>query len=340
MTTNSRISEAKSLSEEILGDIELNRIELVKVLLKAKRLARLLNDTDAQEWINLELTGYPCNFLFSSLQTCEHYFIKSTRVTGDKYWPQSISDIVDKYESDSAILNNLQFPSNMSPSLSSSNQYEHVGDKMSGIIKGITQDFGNMTQSYKHSKNFNYKLIIGITAALYNYVSDINIALSFGDIVSDEFEIVRIIVDKFIQKNCPKSVEQLTSIFDRARERTEESYSQALVSCRRILMSVADSIFPAQDENYIDLRGNSRKVGQEEYKNRLMAFLEQHTISGSTKEIYDSQINHLAARLDAVYEKSCKGVHNNICESEAMLAIVHTYLFIAEIGRVIELNQQ
>lgn len=42
---------------------------------------------------------------------------------------------------------------------------------------------------------------------------------------------------------------------------------------------------------------------------------------------------HLAARLDAVYEKACKGVHNEVDNGEAQLTVIHTYLFLAEVAR-------
>jgi hypothetical protein len=41
----------------------------------------------------------------------------------------------------------------------------------------------------------------------------------------------------------------------------------------------------------------------------------------------------LAARLDAIYEKTCKGVHVDVTEAEARLAVIHTYLFLGEIAQ-------
>ncbi len=42
---------------------------------------------------------------------------------------------------------------------------------------------------------------------------------------------------------------------------TNESRSAALTSCRRVLMDIADSVFPAQDENWVDRSSKNRKVG-------------------------------------------------------------------------------
>jgi len=53
------LREALALSEDILRNIELSEIPLANILLKASRLARLLNDFDSQKIMELEASGYP-----------------------------------------------------------------------------------------------------------------------------------------------------------------------------------------------------------------------------------------------------------------------------------------
>lgn len=48
------LKEALSLSEEILTDIELNKIPLTNIALKISRLSRLLNDFDHQKIMEYE----------------------------------------------------------------------------------------------------------------------------------------------------------------------------------------------------------------------------------------------------------------------------------------------
>jgi hypothetical protein len=57
--TRKALREALELSEEILRKIELNELPLANVALKASRLARLLNDFDAQKTMEYEASGYP-----------------------------------------------------------------------------------------------------------------------------------------------------------------------------------------------------------------------------------------------------------------------------------------
>lgn len=59
---------------------------------------------------------------------------------------------------------------------------------------------------------------------------------------------------------------------------------------------------------------------------------ERSSSEGSTA-IVEAEMDLLAAQLDAIYEKTCKGVHVDVSLQEARLAVIHTYLFIGEIAR-------
>lgn len=73
-------------------------------------------------------------------------------------------------------------------------------------------------------------------------------------------------------------------------------------------------------------------MGSEQYKNRILAFLSD-TASDISQGIIEAEIEHLAARVDAVYEKACKGVHADVSEHEARMAVMCTYLLIGEVAR-------
>lgn len=180
----------------------------------------------------------------------------------------------------------------------------------------------------------NASRLSALKGSIHSYATECFIAIEFSDIAQDIFQQAREDVDTFIRAKCPKAAEKVVAINERMREEDAESRSAALTSCRRLLMSLADVIFPASEDNYIDGRGKARKVGQEQYKNRIVAFFEQRLQSGSTAVILSAEIEHLATRLDAVYEKACKGVHDNVTLEEARLVVIQTYLMIAEIARL------
>jgi hypothetical protein len=51
-------TDALSLAKDLLADIELSRLGLGQMVNKARRLARLVNDSANGQWIEWEATGY------------------------------------------------------------------------------------------------------------------------------------------------------------------------------------------------------------------------------------------------------------------------------------------
>ncbi len=168
-------------------------------------------------------------------------------------------------------------------------------------------------------------------SAIHSYVTDTYLAIELGDVAESIFENAREQVDKFIRSNCPKAAEKILVINERMQDGTDESLSSALTSCRRLLMDVADSVFPAQKE-WKDRQGNVRTVGAEQYKNRLLAYLSDLSTSKGSFALLESELEHLASRLDVVYDKTCKGVHVDVTLEEARLTVIHTYLFLGELA--------
>ncbi len=186
----------------------------------------------------------------------------------------------------------------------------------------------NQKKDYAKAK----ALFSSLKSGIHNYATDTYLAVELGDIAEDIFDGARNIVDSFVRSHCPKAAEKLVAINERMADGTEESRSAALTSSRRLLMDIADSVFPAQKDEWVDRNGKKRKVGIDQYKNRLLAYLSDLDGSGGTYTLLETELNHLASRLDIIYEKTCKGVHVDVTPEEARLSVIHTYLFIGEIA--------
>ena len=197
----------------------------------------------------------------------------------------------------------------------------------------LLRDINTTLQSLREVHIADVEVFAALKSALHSYATDCQISLDFGDISSDVFGKAREAVDSFIRQTCPKAAGQLLAAYERLGGNEAEERAQCLASCRRVLLTVADAVFPAQQEEYEDSGGKRRKVGPDDYKNRLLAFLDQRLGSDGTLALVDGQMGHLAARLDAVYSKVSKGVHADVGENEAQLAMIHTYLFLAEVAR-------
>lgn len=321
---STRIAEARSVAMSLLDDLETSSLSIDKILMRSKRLARLMRDTDAQLWLDYETKGYPLDFDFETLGSCKAYAISSGRynVVEGTYRTHSLSDLEAQVYGAQVTLDGF------SPSA--------VGAVKDFLEKNATEQLlGQQIRIQRANKTVysDYKaLLISLIAGIHNYVTDMYLALELGDAAQDIFEGARREIDSFVRAHCPKAAEKIVAINERIADDSVESRTAALTSCRRLLMTVADSLFPASDTDWLDSKGKPRKVGEEQYKNRLLAYMAERTNSSSNEAILSSELEFLAARLDAIYEKTCKGVHVDVTSQEARLAVIHTYLFIGEIA--------
>ncbi|HHT9106908.1 MAG TPA: AbiTii domain-containing protein [Candidatus Wujingus californicus] len=323
----SRLDEARKVAQELLESLESQQLPIESTLMKAKRLARLMRDTDAQAWLDFETRGYPSGFSFSTLGTCEKYAVYGGRLTaGNKYLKVSLPELEAGRKYDEAIIDSIR------SSRPTATKAKDFLEKSATEALMATQIQVQIEQKKAYVQRQG--LFASLKSGIHNYATDIYLAIELGDIAQDIFEEAREDVDTFVRTHCPKAAEQLVAINERLREDLVESRSVALTSCRRLLMTVADSLFPAQTEPYKDSKGKLRIVGQEEYKNRLLAYIDSRISSDSSISLISTEIEHLASRLDAVYEKGCKGVHADVSKEEARLAVIHTYLFVGELAKI------
>jgi hypothetical protein len=318
------IDEARKVARSLLNDLETVTVRTEGVLMKAKRLARLMRDADAMQWLDLETSGYPSKFNPTKLGTCLKYAKASGRINDEnKYYFASLPALEADAEAAEVGLKSFK-PMETAPVVENHLAKQATKELMASQVDLLRQH----RKAYSERKS----LVISLKSALHSYATDTYLAIEFGDVAQEIFESARNSADAFVRAHCPKAVEQLVAINERMLEKKAESRAEALTSCRRVLLTLADSLFPAQKEDWSDSTGKPRKVGQEQYKNRILAYLDQRQQSEGSQDIIVSGLEHLAARLDAVYSKTSKGVHLEVSEEEARLAVIHVYLLIAEVA--------
>ena len=322
---SANVDEARKVVRTLLDDLETVTVKTEGVLMKAKRLARLMRDTDAQLWLDLETSGYPKAFDPDTLGTCKKYAVSSGRVNDQtgQYYVASLPALEGDAQAKEAQINSFR-------KLEAAPVIENY------LVKRATEEF--ITEQLTIQMNFrkaftdSKALVAALRSAIHSYATDTYLAIEFGDVAQNIFETARSDVDAFVRAHCPRAAEQIVAINERMLEQTGESRAAALTTCRRLLLTVADSLFPAQAEERTDSSGRKRKVGQDQYKNRLLAWLDERKGSKGSQDVISSDLEHLAARLDAIYDKASKGVHVDVTEQEARLAVIHTYLFIGELA--------
>ena len=95
---------------------------------------------------------------------------------------------------------------------------------------------------------------------------------------------------------------------------------------RRIIKAVADVIYPPKDGKVA-----GRKVGDQQYINRIWAFLDENMTSSSDKDLAKAHIDYLGSFIGELNNKASKGVHSAVNHEEAVKTVLYTYLTLGDI---------
>jgi hypothetical protein len=138
-------------------------------------------------------------------------------------------------------------------------------------------------------------------------------------------------VDGLLHSLAPEILNQLNTAIQRSVESdNSESCSQALLSCRRVLEAVANVVYPPSSEPHIDKSGNERNVGATQYKNRLIAFVENSS-EGTHSLALTASVIDFANRLDALDDLTQKGVHAMASAIDVEFGVIQTYILTGEV---------
>ena len=138
-------------------------------------------------------------------------------------------------------------------------------------------------------------------------------------------------VDRFLEDVAPEVLDMLNAAIDRAAiDGDSEARVHALTSCRRVLTAVADLVFPARDEPYIDGQGNEREVGPNHYRNRIIAALESSPSTTHVRAL-SATLSEFALRLDRLDDLTQLGVHGHPTVGDVEFGVIQTYLLAGEV---------
>jgi len=105
-----------------------------------------------------------------------------------------------------------------------------------------------------------------------------------------------------------------------------EEWSQALTTCRRFIECLADILYPPREGNH-----SGRRVGRGQYINRIWAFMDDSVESDSNRQLAKAHVDYLGSYLESIHGLTHKGVHSKLTRVEAIKAVLHTYLMVADI---------
>lgn len=329
-----RSAEALELSEEILRNFELNEIPTQNIVLKCLRLARLTNDIEGIEWLRHEAHGFDRNSegrlteeAWKSIEKSGRYFY----VDDDSKKTQPPTKIQRSFTETIAVME----ASIASLSARMAVSYDPNLTLPEGTNYSLTQRAiqGNNSQRHAISKAISEqaKRIETVRSRLYDYVSNINYELKFGEITENVFSRKRKFVDNALKDISPESIQKFISVYENLQSKNDEDWANAVHTCRRIIKEVADVLYPPSNDLITLPGGKKIQVGEEQYINRLIQYISNKSESGSFEAIVGSHLKFIGERLDSIHNAANKGTHTEVTLEEAERYIIYTYLIIGDI---------
>ena len=325
-----KIEYCTELSEEILKNIELSEIPLKNVILKCLRLCRLLGDERGQLFFRYESSGYA--FMANGKMSDEswdiaqiagrRYFTKKNKESNERIevaFTESIGTMEKTIEALQSRLNVTKDP-------------ESYGDNISVVAINAAKNV-HERQRIVSSINKLTSKIESVQGNIYSYILTINNQLVYGNVVEDIFTNNRKLVDNKLKDVCPDSIRKFVSVYKNLESNNPEDWANAVHSCRRILKDIADSLYPPSDSP-IKVSGRTVKIGEENYINRLIQFIDSKSDSATYKNVVGVNLRNIGERIDNIHNAVCKGTHTEINKIEAQRYIIYTYLLLGDIMRL------
>jgi hypothetical protein len=107
-----------------------------------------------------------------------------------------------------------------------------------------------------------------------------------------------------------------------------------LTSCRRVLKTLADLLYPADNTMVEGIDGRSRKMTDDKSISRLVQFATSKATGSASRDVVIAQVKALGERLDALNDLSSKGVHAQVSAAEVDQCLIQTYLAVGDLLRL------
>jgi hypothetical protein len=269
------LEQALLLAGEILRNIELSETTLSACLLKASRLARLLNDRDHQLAFEYEASGYPSTpngipaevwriaQLAGRISQVKTQNKDKTETVSERASPLAVEVLEGRISIAKAAISATR-DANISITSANPSQFVHNPSGNTAERKSLRMSLSNDVEMLASRRGF-----------LHRYVSRRYDELRFSGIADDIFSRIRSAVDEKISETVPRAVQKFSAVYENLKSDNPEDWANAVHSCRRIFQDLADVLFPATADTIKTVNGKQKtiKLGPDNYINRLVAYI-------------------------------------------------------------------
>ncbi|WP_234784644.1 hypothetical protein [Mycolicibacter heraklionensis] len=288
-----------------MTDIELKRLSAAEIVLKASGLARLVGHEALAEFLYYERNGYPSD------GSANEWVGRAGRWSIDtegKFFFQPIAKVEANRAGAQESLEALRGGGNYSGDHVAIAAREH-DQRIISARTAIAALSGICGQ---------------VVATIYDMVVEIYHELLFSELQATLFAETQTRVDGALSAASGSALDKIERVSDRLRDGDPESVSQALTTCRRLIDSCADHVFPAQEGPYSVSDEVTLTVGQQQVLNRLQAYTHQCGITKSRRD-------RLRRTLSDLYGRCSTGTHAEVTVDEARFIFLQTYIALGEI---------
>ena len=328
--------QALEACNKVINGIEDETITVSSALLQCMKIARLVNDTDGQEWLGYEYGGYPRTdegFVTSSAWNVAVHHGRSYIKVKDKerhIFTELAAELEESIANARVALTNYT-----TQGFSAAGEHALLAtDRMVVRVAEGTNGLLNKNQTSE------MRLSI-LKSQYYDYAVRWQIDLQFDGTAKKVFEEYQEQISQYYSNLSTTTLQKLSAIESLMEDGNPERYSQVLTSCRRLWEDVAkqlfEEVFPGyKDKMFKTKSGKEIDVSGDHYNNKLSAIIEMLQTKTAKNTLVGSEIIYLVDWMEQINKLQSSGVHSDITRGQAMQCIIHTYIALGDILKLKE----
>lgn len=165
----------------------------------------------------------------------------------------------------------------------------------------------------------------------YDYLIETEVELQAGQQQASFLAQAESRINGLLNKYAPAAAEQFVAAQGRISSGGPEDLAHSLTSCRRMIKSIADALYPATGEKVAGLDGVERTMGDEAYRNRLLQYVRDRIGKHQNGDVLQATLNDLGKRLNSLDALASKGVHADPSMAEAQTCVLQTYFLAGDL---------
>ena len=326
MTGQTELDQALEISRKTRTAILFGNNSLEKNLRGFYTVAQILGREKDMHWAKGELEGYVSDCPNYRKNVMRYFYCGHTRLIGSVKNTSLVRDCVFSINAIKKILDEKQ---KYDPyTLLTKTDFKYVKDHFK-IPDGVYLSLTKENTSWQYGKTALNKIVDSTEFALIDRLNAMIAEITYGKIPKGIFQRFQNNVNAILIDSNPSAISALNIAYEGLGQSEDpERISNVAFECRRLIKAVADQLFPPQEEQYTLKNGESFKVGEEQFLNRLKAYVD--SVNSPNRKFLVRKIQLLRDLYGEVPESINKGTHSTINNSDAEMLVIYTYIILGD----------